>query len=482
MASNIWEQRAVSGVATNTVALAEMAKDVKSFGAKGDGVTDDTAAFAAAAAAIPATGGRIYVPAGTYIVETPVLVPSYCTIFGAGKRVSIIKSKVMDYSGRQKGSVLMNKNYVSHTNDVIVDYNIVVHDLTLDGNRDNITHEATEQEGIDLLGVENFLIENVEVKNIIADGIDINGCKYGEVCYCDIIDCTWDGFHAGGAVDASYQMRVHHNYVARCAQGRVGFDDMYGGINNDTDNGSIESNVIEGCWRGICVSASGSKILIANNIIYDTETGYDIYCLGSYSRIVGNFCMAKSAATGNIYCAGIGQGVVINGNTCTHGKAGIKVENTKPVIISSNLVRGACYVNGINVAGTSHIIEGNVLEYKPSATARGSIEIASTAPNTTVSNNVIYGDEAGRAIMSKAAGVIVESNQVYGGSAVDIEIQSTDNIISANRCGTATTEALLLTATSATCLVIGNNFNGSAAGWSNLGTDNVAGTNIPALT
>lgn len=41
---------------------------VKQFGAKGDGVTDDTAAFAAAHKHVQTTGGTIYVPSGTYIV------------------------------------------------------------------------------------------------------------------------------------------------------------------------------------------------------------------------------------------------------------------------------------------------------------------------------------------------------------------------------------------------------------------------------
>src|SRR5579884_1881578 len=46
--------------------------DVKAYGAKGDGATDDTAAFRAALAAVPAAGGRVVVPAGQYVLSGPL--------------------------------------------------------------------------------------------------------------------------------------------------------------------------------------------------------------------------------------------------------------------------------------------------------------------------------------------------------------------------------------------------------------------------
>src|SRR5207237_1260855 len=42
---------------------------VMRFGALGDGVTDDTAAFQAAHDALPSTGGMIYMPAGSYLLN-----------------------------------------------------------------------------------------------------------------------------------------------------------------------------------------------------------------------------------------------------------------------------------------------------------------------------------------------------------------------------------------------------------------------------
>ena len=48
--------------------------DVRDYGAVGDGVTDDSAAFNLASAAIATTGGTIVVPAGTYLLASQWLI------------------------------------------------------------------------------------------------------------------------------------------------------------------------------------------------------------------------------------------------------------------------------------------------------------------------------------------------------------------------------------------------------------------------
>lgn len=72
--------------------------NVKDFGARGDGVTDDTAAIQAALDAVAAKGGgRLELPPGTYVVAPSgatvyLKVPSNCTVFGHGA-ASVIKVK-----------------------------------------------------------------------------------------------------------------------------------------------------------------------------------------------------------------------------------------------------------------------------------------------------------------------------------------------------------------------------------------------------
>ncbi|RAV21442.1 right-handed parallel beta-helix repeat-containing protein [Paenibacillus contaminans] len=61
--------------------LADIVTNVKSFGATGDGTTDDTAAIRDAIGSISAAGGTVFFPRGTYRCRS-VVVPSNITILG----------------------------------------------------------------------------------------------------------------------------------------------------------------------------------------------------------------------------------------------------------------------------------------------------------------------------------------------------------------------------------------------------------------
>lgn len=67
--------------------------DVKRYGAKGDGVTDDTAAILAAIAALDATyGGVVFFPKGKFIHSAALPVTKNITLKGSGKHSTILSS------------------------------------------------------------------------------------------------------------------------------------------------------------------------------------------------------------------------------------------------------------------------------------------------------------------------------------------------------------------------------------------------------
>ena len=55
---------------------------VKNYGAKGDGVTDDTAAFQRALTSASLTGGVVYVPEGVYYISNQLRIPDTVTLCG----------------------------------------------------------------------------------------------------------------------------------------------------------------------------------------------------------------------------------------------------------------------------------------------------------------------------------------------------------------------------------------------------------------
>ncbi|MET9285939.1 glycosyl hydrolase family 28-related protein [Nocardia beijingensis] len=69
---------------------APAARNVRDFGAVGDGIADDTKAFAAAVAKDPDGPLVLYVPAGHYRVESIPDLPDYATILGDGADVTTI--------------------------------------------------------------------------------------------------------------------------------------------------------------------------------------------------------------------------------------------------------------------------------------------------------------------------------------------------------------------------------------------------------
>lgn len=67
--------------------------NVKAYGAKGDGVTDDTAAFVAAHTALPSIGGTIYVPFGIYLIDSLEITKENVALRGGGMLSSIIRRR-----------------------------------------------------------------------------------------------------------------------------------------------------------------------------------------------------------------------------------------------------------------------------------------------------------------------------------------------------------------------------------------------------
>jgi polygalacturonase len=72
--------------------------NVLDFGAVGDGVTDDSVAIQAAINAIPAIGGEVYFPGGTYLVNTKIVLKSRLSLIGESRNNTLIKA----------GTVVMN--------------------------------------------------------------------------------------------------------------------------------------------------------------------------------------------------------------------------------------------------------------------------------------------------------------------------------------------------------------------------------------
>jgi len=99
MALTLAHNRMISGAPNN----------VKDFGATGDGVTDDSAAIQAALD----LKGQVYIPAGTYIINTTLRIKSNTKLYGDGTEATILKEggTVGTTLGTLATSILVNQAY-----------------------------------------------------------------------------------------------------------------------------------------------------------------------------------------------------------------------------------------------------------------------------------------------------------------------------------------------------------------------------------
>jgi polygalacturonase len=95
----------------------------KAYGAVGDGVTNDTAAFASVVAAAKAVHGIVQIPAETYLA-TIAVTEGGITIQGAGKKATNIKAPNTAAASAAGRVVVVAES--DHT---------TIKDLTIDGNK-----------------------------------------------------------------------------------------------------------------------------------------------------------------------------------------------------------------------------------------------------------------------------------------------------------------------------------------------------------
>lgn len=145
-------------------------ENVRSWGAKGDGVTLDRIAVQNAFTA--AAGGAVVVPPGTYILQGAVTVPSNTSIY-------LARGATLKLSGSVDAHVLRATSAVSGV--------YIYGGGCIDGTG------ATTANCIDLAGATDVVIENIELKNAARAGINVTTATRLQLRGLRIHDCGREG-------------------------------------------------------------------------------------------------------------------------------------------------------------------------------------------------------------------------------------------------------------------------------------------------
>ena len=135
--------------------------DVRAYGAKGDGITDDTAAIQAAQDSLPDNGGILYFPSGTFIGH--LTLKSNVHIEGSGINASILKLPYganVDVITTNGFSALTGTDSRGGINRVTID------NITIDGNKaSNSTGYGIRKYGA------QWNVHDVVIRNCAQDGV-----------------------------------------------------------------------------------------------------------------------------------------------------------------------------------------------------------------------------------------------------------------------------------------------------------------------
>ena len=272
--------------------------NVKDFGAKGDGSTDDASAIQSALDSLSTTGGTIYFPPGVYLIKSAVLFYS--------------NQHLLFDSATLKQGAAINNLLRAYSESTWTAYN-GVHDSIIEG---AVFDGGTYTENNTLVGIshsKNITFRNCTFKNAYGSwhDLEINSSFNCKVLYCDFEgsrknntngemiqidgaaesgDYPWSNVNYDGTVsvgieiagcsfhDSSYVPAVgnHHNLAHKFVSIHDcifdGLTSSRGAINfvsNMTDI-DIFDNVFNGCTTGI--GSYGSTYYIRNNRFVSATT------------------------------------------------------------------------------------------------------------------------------------------------------------------------------------------------------------------
>lgn len=368
--------------------------NVQDFGAKGDGITDDTAAIQKAIdAAAAAGGGQVYMPTGTYIVsggeeasDGCLMLKSNVYLYGDGMGATTVK--VADGSDTKITGVIRSA-YGEQTHDFGVSH------LTIDGNRDNTTGKIDGwfngyipgEAGYD----SNVTLDSVEIKDCSGYGFDPHEQTVNMVIKNSVSHGNGlDGFVADFLSDSTFENNVAYD------NDRHGFN-----IVTSTHDFTMTNNVAyDNGGNGIVIQRGSEDIPSPTNI---TITGGEVYGNGAEgvliklsSEVTVSGVDIHDNASAGIRIYGSNHVEIID-NTLTNNSLGSPVPEI--IIQSYNDTLG---VSGKYFNGSDNTIQGNIIigsdlstygvaERNEDGTDRNAI-IGNTISHTSNGATLIYGD------------------------------------------------------------------------------------------
>jgi hypothetical protein len=310
-----WTQQSYSYGASSTVRSIQSKLDdfvsVKDFGARGDGVTDDTEAINRALYEVfcrnlnPSARKVLYFPGGNYLIYGSIDVPSNARIRGEGKYNTIITQTISPYvypyitwvmqtaDNKQQTGTLIGLNGASTPTD------IVISDIGLQSLGDGFLLNSATQVTLNNVRFtgpfSNVTSSTDPISGNSTIAIKISGYSLVPPDDINIIDCMFSGFNYGISL-------ISNQYLTNMLVDSCTFSNMFNGI---LLNGTSARNVT--------ISNSTMDKIYAEGV--KTSNCTNILSFGNYYKDVGNHLAGYASPVTNVIgydstsigCASIGD-------------------------------------------------------------------------------------------------------------------------------------------------------------------------------
>jgi parallel beta-helix repeat protein len=372
--------------------------NVRDFGAKGDGATNDyTAIQAALTAAASAGGGVVFFPEGTYMIGTVLTVSNNTTVAGVGA------SSIIKQTAGFNGPAIQNNDTVSGNT------TICLRDLKVDGNKQNGVNIAGAW-GIYFTRVTYSSIENVTVTSARSDGIALEYCKFTTVRNCVVTSCNKPGIYLSG----SDRCKVIDNVMASNLLCGISVGSgWYNVISGNHASGHSSGDIALGRDSQYNVVSSNCVSFInTSGEVVGTTAGYTLPYQAEHAGSVASYdgtdattlySASNNVIANNIVTGGSGSAVQLVGGF------GNTIENN---VISQ------CGSYGITLNGsTKNLVRSNRISNVWQTGGPGLAILVSYNAATENALN-LYLNDAGGAVVQSGCDNVIEGNYIFDTQAV----------------------------------------------------------------